>query len=167
VSARPARWLGPWWRLVPVAAAVVGIVLLQGAGDEPEPEAQPGDPAPAIADSVPAPNGVTAYYFYTLPRCVSCRKIEAYAREAVEAAFPEELGDGRLAWRVVNVGEEGNEHFIKDYKLYTKSLVLVDRRDGEETRWKNLEKVWTLLGDKDGFLEYVRTETRSYLSRDP
>ena len=72
-----------------------------------------------------------------------------------------------LAWRVVNVGEKENEHFIKDYRLYTKSLVLVDRRDGEAGRWKNLEKVWTLLGDKDAFQEYVRTETRAYLSREP
>lgn len=59
-------------------------------------------------------------------------------------------------------GEQGNEHFIKDYELYTKSVVIVDTRNGKQIRWKNLEKVWELLYSKDAFIKYIEDELRSY-----
>ena len=46
---------------------------------------------------------------------------------------------------------------------YTKSVVIVDIRDGKQKQWKNLAKVWELLYDKDAFVNYVRDEINSYL----
>lgn len=128
---------------------------------------------PARADSAEAPTVVTpgarphrviAYYFHTTQRCASCRAIEAYAKEAVETAFAKELKDGRLVWRTVNLDVKGNEHFVKDYRLYTKSVILVNEQRGRAPEWKNLEKVWQLLRDKEAFLRYVQGETRAYLA---
>jgi len=110
------------------------------------------------------PHRVIAYYFHTTYRCASCRTIEAYSREAIETAFANEIKDGRLVWKVVNVEVKGNEHFVKDYGLYTKSLVLVNEVRGKRVQWKNLEKVWQLLQDRDKFLRYVQDETRGYLA---
>jgi len=109
------------------------------------------------------PHRVVAYYFHTTDRCVSCRAIEAYSQEAIASAFAEEIKDGRLVWRVVNVEVPGNEHFIQDYQLYTKSLVIVHEVRGEPPEWKNLEKVWQLVQDKPRFLRYVQDEMRGYL----
>ena len=86
------------------------------------------------------------------------------AKEAIDSAFAAELHDGRLVWRVVNIETKGNEHFAKDYKLYTKSVVLVNEVRGKPAQWENLEKVWQLLQDKPGFLRYVQQETRGYLT---
>jgi hypothetical protein len=105
---------------------------------------------------------VVAYYFHGNFRCQTCRKIEAISREAVESGFPEELKTGRLEWHVINVEEPENEHFVKDYQLFSKSLVLVAREGSKQTRWKNLQKVWTLVGDKEEFIQYVRDEIRAY-----
>jgi len=107
---------------------------------------------------------VVAYYFHGRARCSSCRKIEAYTREAIQAGFAEALRDGRLEWHAVNVEEGGNEHFVKDFELYTKSVVIVDTRNEEQIRWKNLKKVWELLYDKEAFLKYIRDEVGSYLA---
>ena len=63
----------------------------------------------------------------------------------------------------VNVEVKGNEHFVKDYELYTKSVVLSETKNGKEVRWKNLDKVWTLLGDEAAFKKYVRDEVSAYL----
>lgn len=110
---------------------------------------------PTIADA-----RVIAYYFHTTYRCVSCRNIEKYTREAIESGFSDDLESGHLVWRVINVEEKGNEHFVKDYQLFTKSVVLVDERTGE---WKNLPKVWQLLGDPNKFIRYIQTETDGFL----
>jgi len=92
----------------------------------------------------------------------TCRTIEQYAREALEDGFPEELQSEMLEWHAVNVEEPQNEHFIGDYELLTRSLVLVDVEGGNQTRWKNLERVWELVGDKGAFISYVQKETRAY-----
>ena len=123
----------------------------------------PADTTQAIADTT-ASHRVLAYYFYTTQRCASCRKIEAYTAEAVTSGFADELKDGKLVFQAVNIEKEGNEHFVKDYQLFTKSVVLVEERSGRQVAWKNLPKVWELLGDKDGFIRYIQGETRGYLS---
>jgi len=124
-------------------------------------------PAPSAARAKVQPEAprrtVVAYYFHGNFRCQTCRKIETLSREAVESGFPEDLKAGRLAWRVVNVEEAGNEHFIQDYQLFSKSLVLVAKEGEKQTRWKNLQEVWTLVGDKDAFIQYVQDEIRAYL----
>jgi hypothetical protein len=106
---------------------------------------------------------VIAYYFHGQRRCPSCIKIEAYSKETVDSLFQDALRDGRLVWRVVNFEESGNEHYSEDYKLIAQSLIIVDRHNGEQTAWKNLDKVWELLGDKQAFMSYVYEEITSYL----
>jgi len=95
---------------------------------------------------------VIAYYFHVTARCVTCQAIEQYAKEAVERGFPEELKKGVLEWRPVNVQLLENRHYIRDYRLYTRSLVLVKVRDGKQTEWRNLERVWELVGRKSDYL---------------
>ncbi|MBZ0257471.1 nitrophenyl compound nitroreductase subunit ArsF family protein [bacterium] len=106
---------------------------------------------------------VVAYYLHGTARCVTCKKIEAYTEEALNAAFPEALQDGRLLWKVVNVEEPGNEHFVTDYKIHTKSVVLSDMQNGQEAVWKNLDQVWNLVQDKDAFIAYIQQETKTLL----
>lgn len=106
---------------------------------------------------------VIAYYFHGTKRCVSCKKIEAYTKEAIDSAFANELKNGQLEWLVINTDSSQNEHFTEDYKLYTKSVILSDLHDGKQTRWVNLEKVWEYLDDQQKFHEYIQTELKSYL----
>ncbi|MFH0792422.1 MAG: nitrophenyl compound nitroreductase subunit ArsF family protein [bacterium] len=106
---------------------------------------------------------VVVTYYHGFARCPSCLAIEAYTKEAVETGFPDALGSGRLEWRTVNCDEYGNEHFVYDYSLYTKSVVVSERLDEEEVRWKNLERVWELLSDREAFRAYIQSEVRAYL----
>lgn len=112
------------------------------------------------------PDRVVVYYFRATARCSSCITIENYTREAIESGFPDALRDGRLQWLVVNVEEPGNGHFIRDYRLYTQSVVVVEIKGGKQTRWKNLEQVWNLLGDRVAFISYVQKEVGAYLKGD-
>lgn len=153
--------------LIVLASAALGYVLAGAGGTREgattENTADATGVTPAL-DSTANPNRqVVAYYFHTTFRCVSCKKIEAYADEAIHDGFPSELADHRLVWAPINVEEDGNEHFVKDFNLYTKSLVIVEMQDGKIVRWKNLPKVWELIGNKPAFLKYVDDEVTAYL----
>jgi hypothetical protein len=36
-------------------------------------------------------------------------------------------------------------------------------QDGEQVGWKNLQKIWELVGDKESFVKYVQSEVAEYL----
>lgn len=109
------------------------------------------------------PNRIVAYYFHGSFRCATCYRIEQYSREAVEENFKNELAEGKVVFKEINVEEKGNEHFAKDYQLYTKSLVLSLIKDDKEIKFQNLTKVWEYAGDKQKFHDYVKTEVANYL----
>jgi hypothetical protein len=141
-------------------AALLAFAVLAAATLSP-PAVTAGETETTATD---ADNGVVAYYFHGNKRCSTCRKLEAYSAEAITGGFAAELDSGELEWRVVNIDEEANAHFITDFELVTKSVVLVEYRGGDIVRFKNLKLVWQLVGDEDGFVRYVRDETRDFLA---
>jgi hypothetical protein len=155
-------------RRIALAVVLVAFVLsgaVFAAGKEPAPGVpRPGtqsDGGDGATDA--AIHLVRVYYFRTTTRCVSCKKIEAFTDEAIRSAFAREIEDGRMIFKVVNVEEPGNGHFIQDYKLATKSVVVVDLVNGGQVRWKNLARIWELLNDQPVFVRYVQDEVRQYL----
>lgn len=116
-----------------------------------------------FADDAQTPDTVTAYYFYGSFRCVTCTNMEKYSKEAIESNFKDALVSGRLEFKVVNVEEPGNEHFVNDYQLYTKSLILSLVKDGKEVKHKNLDKIWELARNKQKFIDYVASEVNEFM----
>ncbi len=146
-------------RFALVSVALVLAVVAVVVGKEPTPAV--ANPATPAADA--GTHLVRVYYFRTNTRCSSCRKIEAFTDGAVKKAFAKEMENGKLAWQVVNVQEPGNEHFIKDFQLAAKSVVVVDVVGDRQVRWKNLNRIWELLDDEPMFARYVEEEVRQYL----
>lgn len=108
---------------------------------------------------------VIAYYFHVNVRCTTCRTIESYSKEVIHARFAKELATGQLEWRLVNVQLPENRHFIQDYQLFTKSLVLVRTQNGQQKEYKVLNNTWELVGDKSAMQTYVEKEVRSFLRK--
>lgn len=131
--------------------AVIGILFLHAAA------------AYAFEADLPAPDKVILYYFHTNTRTVNCRLIEAYARASVEERFASARDGGRLEFLVVNIEAPGNEHYIHDYRLYTKGLALSLVKSGKERTYKKLGKIWTYLADRDASLDYLAGEIDGFL----
>jgi len=106
---------------------------------------------------------VIAYYFHGNFRCYTCHTMEQYSREAIETNFKDALSSGKLEFKAVNTEERGNEHYVKDYQLYTKSLVLSLLKDGKEIKSKNLTKIWEYVRNKQQFFDYVTEEVNNFL----
>lgn len=122
------------------------------------------------ATSEPAPNvsqtgeHVVAYYFHRTQRCPTCLRIEELTHEIVHQRFVPETSSGKLELRIVNIETSGNEHFETDFDLVSQSIVLVNFKDGKQTTWKNLDKIWELIGDELSFTTYVAAEIRGAMS---
>ncbi len=106
---------------------------------------------------------VIAYYFHGNYRCASCTKLEKYSRDAIAMYFDKEIKQGLLSFKTVNTDLSENKHFLQDYQLYTKSLVLIAVKNNKTLKWKNLDKTWQHLNNKNDFYKYVQTETRKFL----
>ena len=113
------------------------------------------------ADSQPVK--VIAYYFHGSFRCYTCNMMEKYSKEAIEDNFKDALNSGILEFKEVNVEARENEHFVRKYNLYTKTLILSLVKDGKEVRSKNLDKIWQYARNKQRFIEYVTGEVNEFL----
>lgn len=89
--------------------------------------------------------GTTVYYFHGDQRCASCDRIEALTLKAIE-------GRG-VIFKAVNVDKPENEHFVKDFELDTRVVVI--QHDG---KYKKMENVWGLVGGSDvEFITYIQS----------
>ena len=100
---------------------------------------------------------VVAYYFHGTMRCPACYKLEQYSKEVIETNFKDALSSGKLEFRAINIDDKVNEHYSSDYQLYTKSLILSLVKDGKQIKWKNLDKIWDYVGNKQKFMDYVKS----------
>lgn len=107
---------------------------------------------------------VIVYYFYTSYRCPTCKKIEEYTKGAVESSFANEIKAGKVEFMAINTDEKGNGHYLKDYQLYSKSVVISLMKGGKEQKYKNLPKIWQHIGNQGKFYEYIQAETDEYLA---
>lgn len=137
-----------------------GDDIAQTPGSAAGPQSVEADGAEAGAD-----NQVIVYYFHGNKRCNTCRAIEEYTEAAINIGFADEVRSGRLEYRTVNVDEPGNEHFVTDYQLSTRTVVLVDIERGREVTWTKLERVWQLVRDKEAFENYITENTDTFLAR--
>ncbi|GIV20821.1 MAG: hypothetical protein KatS3mg023_2572 [Armatimonadota bacterium] len=105
---------------------------------------------------------VVLYYFHTTFRCASCLTIEKTVRQVLSEQFQKQIDDGLLQFDTVDVENPQNRHYIEDYKLYSKSLVLVEYQDGKEVRHKNLEGIWQQTS-LEGLRDYIAQEISAFL----
>jgi len=108
-------------------------------------------------------DGLVAYYFHGSHRCPTCRSIESLAHTSLQA----EIDQGRIQWRMVDYDLPQNQHFSDDFELFSPSLVLVRESRGQVEKWKNLERVWSLIDKPEQFAEYVRDELRGLRESSP
>jgi len=146
-----------------------GTVDSTAAGPEKAPvsgnDQKGASPGEAAGNASVPESRVVAQYFHGTMRCDTCRAIESLTMEALTSEFSDELESGKLEIRAINVDEPANWHFVEDYQLTTRTVVVALLDKGEEKEWKRLDQVWQLVRDRAAFIEYVQDETRSLLEQ--
>ena len=103
------------------------------------------------------------YYFRTNKRCVTCRKIEKYTQDVIETEYGPDIKTGRLSFQTINVSENKNKHYIDDYRLITKAVILSRFSQEKELGWKNLDQIWILAGNEKKYKQYIRDSINDML----
>ncbi len=106
---------------------------------------------------------IKVFYFHGNVRCPSCKKIEAYTRETVNSRYKNEMEKGLIEFHEINIDKPENAKYIDKYQLMTKQVILAEYKNGKETKWKDLDKIWELLGDKEQFQMYEDMEISAWL----
>ncbi|MDD5673666.1 MAG: nitrophenyl compound nitroreductase subunit ArsF family protein [Chitinivibrionales bacterium] len=120
-------------------------------------------PAVAATNPAKAEQKLIVYYFHGNARCPTCFKLESLAKSVVESDFADGIKKGILEWKTVNVEDKDNEHFTRDYKLYTKSIIISVRQGDKETSFKNLDRIWQLVQNETAYREYIKKEVKACL----
>ena len=123
---------------------------------------------PTLAAEGPAKtpkDRVAAIYFHRTQRCPTCKRISAYAEEAVKAGFARQMKKKQVSFHLIDYQDRKNQKYTKSYRISGPTLVLAKVENGKVTTWKPMPKVWSLVGKKKDFLEYVRDGVRSYLEK--
>lgn len=106
---------------------------------------------------------IIVYYFHGDFRCQTCLRIEEFTRKAVNDGFKNEMASSKIELKVVNIDKPGNKHFINDYNLKTKSVIISEFTGSKLVRWKNLPAIWNYHDNESSFIRYVRDEVKGYL----
>ena len=107
----------------------------------------------AVANSALAVD-IDVNYYWSNPRCVTCKKMETYTKSAVQ-----KMNDSEVHFKMIEASKAPQD--VKDYGLYTKSVVLVKNTDGKK-EWKNLDKIWNNLRNQESFENYIITEVSKF-----
>ncbi len=80
---------------------------------------------------------VEILYFHGKQRCVTCMTIETHAKEAVESHFADELRNGTVVFKSIDISKPENKKMAEKYKVSWASLFISRWQAGKET-YENL-----------------------------
>ena len=130
--------------LLVLVLAGVAVWAWRSFGPTPE-SAKTGGQAPVEAHSITQSEPedlVLITYFTSDQRCPTCLKIEKQTRDAIHDGFAAELAAGTIRFQTINFDRPENKHFIDDYGLAFKTVVISARHHGKEAKWDKYDRVW-------------------------
>ncbi|WP_455624350.1 nitrophenyl compound nitroreductase subunit ArsF family protein [Parabacteroides sp.] len=80
---------------------------------------------------------VEILYFHGKKRCATCMAIEKNAQEAIEAQFADELKNGTVVFKTLDISKAENEKIAEKYEVTWSSLFI--------SKWKNEKETYENL----------------------
>lgn len=77
---------------------------------------------------------VEVIYFHGKQRCVTCNAIEKLTKEVVEKDFAQQLKDGKIVFKIVDISTKEGEKIADKYEVTWSSLYINKWKDGKEAK---------------------------------
>ena len=122
--------------------------------------------ASSVVQAADAPKDrVVAMYFHRTERCPTCKTMGNYSEEAVKTGFASEIKKGQVAFYFIDFQDEKNARYTKAYNVTGPTLIVAKIADNKVASYRNLEDIWSHVGDKSAFLRYVQENVRAALAK--
>lgn len=80
----------------------------------------------------PSTEKLHVYYFYGSHRCATCNAVETNLKQVMTDHFTENIKEGELLVSYVNWEDEANKKLVEKHQIYSSSLLLVKKNNGNE-----------------------------------
>ncbi|MCK5122854.1 MAG: hypothetical protein KAQ87_01760 [Candidatus Pacebacteria bacterium] len=107
---------------------------------------------------------IEIYYFHRTQRCYSCNILSQYTREIIEQKFSEEIKNGKIEFREVNVDLPENKNTALKFQASGSSLFVNVIKDGQDDINQDAN-VWQLLNNRSQFENYLTNKINSLLDK--
>jgi cytochrome c biogenesis protein CcdA len=125
-------------------------------------EAQPEEKAGDISIPHEDVEKVEVVYFHPRFRCVSCNNVEKFAEEVTEDEFAEEVEDGKVVFRSLEIDDPNNDELVDELGVTGSSLYIVAEGNGEREH-SEIKSVWLHWNDPKRCKEIITSELNSVL----
>ena len=112
----------------------------------------------------PEKDRVEVIYFHGKQRCTTCMAIEKNAKEVVNTLFANELKNGTVVFKTVDISTQEGEKIADKYEVTWSSLFVNKWKDGKESR-NNLTEFGfgNARNNPDGFKKSLADKIRKSL----
>ena len=131
-----------------MSAGIVAAVLRE----KNSPSQRREEPPPS---SVDGKGPVVIYYFHGHQRCAGCIRTEKMLGDAAREAFSEELKNGTVVFRPINVEDLANVDLVERFRVTARYPVIADEADGPGGPWQELKRLPGAPGPMRELLESV------------
>lgn len=77
---------------------------------------------------------VEVLYFHGKQRCITCNAIEKLSKEVVEESFAQQLKDGKVVFKVIDISTKEGEKIADKYEVTWSSLYINKWKGGKEVK---------------------------------
>ncbi len=120
---------------------------------------------PALNKPEGVPDRVDVLYFRRPTKCATCRCYEERITYVVNTYFQDDLGSGKMTFKVLEIGDPENSEVINKYVAFGGQLFINIVKDGTDhiTDIKEINDL-DCIGDKEGFDNVIRDVIERSLS---
>lgn len=117
-----------------------------------------GVQAPVAVAPTATASRLVAFYFHGKKRCDACNSIERLTLSALQA----DVDAGTVEIRSVNVDDPAHAHFVTDFELAVRTVVLAEEVGGRYPRWKRLDECWNLYEEPGDYAAYLQASLKDF-----
>ena len=109
------------------------------------------------------PDKVVVYYFHGDRRCKTCLGIQSAIQQTIKERFADETANGLVEFLEVNIDQEENKPFVKEFELSFSTLVVAAKDGSNTVKWENCQQVWEHAHNHPILMDYAEARIRAYL----
>ena len=110
----------------------------------------------------PPEDRVVAMYFHRTQRCPTCKKMGSYAQDTIKTRFADQVKAKTVEFHFIDYESKKNSKLTKAYKVTGPALIVARVRNNKVVEFKDMEEIWSKVGDKESFCEYVEAGVTKY-----